>query len=94
MFTVHIDSDSVSATKQNLNNRASKEQLNKFKCKQCIVFDLSGNILDHKSSDIVFSQGVLHHTGDIENAILKATYFVSDHGKLVISLYYIISGLQ
>jgi SAM-dependent methyltransferase len=50
-----------------------------------------GDILDEAmvlpSSDIVYSWGVLHHTGNMNKAILNATKFVNPGGALVLALY-------
>ena len=50
-----------------------------------------GDILDEAialpSSDIVYSWGVLHHTGDMSQAILNTTNFVNPGGALVLALY-------
>lgn len=55
---------------------------------------LEGSILDkdwlHKhiaKSDIVYSWGVLHHTGDMWNAIKNAASFVKPGGKFIIAIY-------
>ncbi len=50
------------------------------------VLDMS--YLEHLSAfDIVYSWGVLHHTGDMWQAIRNATSLVPPHGKLFIALY-------
>lgn len=37
--------------------------------------------------DVVYSWGVLHHTGDMWTALQNATKLVADHGRLFISIY-------
>lgn len=54
-----------------------------------------GNILDldtldflpEKYFDIVYSWGVLHHTGDMKSAIKNATGFVKPKGTFVLAIY-------
>lgn len=52
-----------------------------------------GDILDQQylskfdQYDIVYSWGVLHHTGNMYQALENAAYLVADHGTLFISIY-------
>jgi Ribosomal protein L11 methylase len=53
-----------------------------------------GNILDEGlvntlkgQGDIVYSWGVLHHTGNMWKAIENTSHLVKDHGYLIIALY-------
>jgi len=49
------------------------------------VFDLDSKALGH--FDIVYSWGVLHHTGELDRAMLQAAKMVDHGGLLVLALY-------
>ncbi len=79
LYAIDRDESSVETTKKVLWNFQKK----KVKIEKLSVFDL-----DEKNKfDIVFSWGVLHHTGNMKKAIKKSTKMVSKGGLLIISLY-------
>jgi SAM-dependent methyltransferase len=79
---VDIDPDSVQATKQTLDKFAPDIPA---KINVVSVFDLSPE--KHGTFDVVYSWGVLHHTGDMYRAIKKATDMVASDGIFMIALY-------
>lgn len=82
VLAVDIDPDSVKTTRTILMSQAPRKQ---FDCKVVSVFDLDPK--EQETYDIVYSWGVLHHTGDMYQAIKKASQMVSKGGLLVIALY-------
>lgn len=77
-----LDPESVNATKKTLNRYAKN---GKWQAKQASVFELENLI--PSQFDIVYSWGVLHHTGDMDAAIRTAANFVATGGLLVLALY-------
>jgi 2-polyprenyl-3-methyl-5-hydroxy-6-metoxy-1,4-benzoquinol methylase len=79
---VDIDPDSVQATRNILAKFASETpaQVNIVS-----VFDMSPE--KNGSYDVVYSWGVLHHTGDMYQAIRKAAALVAPGGIFMIALY-------
>lgn len=80
--SLDIDEDSVSTTKSVLNTFAPNKN---FDCFVKSVFDLDPK--KHGTFDIVYSWGVLHHTGDMYQAIKNAITMVNSKGLLAIALY-------
>lgn len=76
VLAVDIDPDSVAATRALLDRYGCAAEV-----KQESVFDISGHY------DVVYSWGVLHHTGDMWRALEKAASLVSPGGTLAIALY-------
>tara|TARA_Y100000589_G_C27191895_1_gene645146 strand:+ start:280 stop:1125 length:846 start_codon:yes stop_codon:yes gene_type:complete len=78
------DPESVSCTKDLLTSQNFTQE--KFIC-------LEGSILDDDfvsslgEYDFVYSWGVLHHTGDLNKALLNASSLVSNNGSIFIALY-------
>lgn len=77
-----IDPKSVETTRQVIERFNSGKQA---AIKQNSVFDLSTREMG--TFDIVYSWGVLHHTGDMYGAIRKAASLVAPKGVLVLALY-------
>lgn len=78
-----IDSDSIKATKKLKTYANNPEHWEVFK----------GSILDDKAvssldkADIVYSWGVLHHTGDMWQAMDNAVSLMKDDGLFYVALY-------
>jgi SAM-dependent methyltransferase len=79
VFATDIDEDSVETTRRVLTDNASGGH---WKADRISVFDLPD-----KKFDVVYSWGVLHHTGDMWAAIRKAASLVRPGGTFVFSLY-------
>lgn len=79
---IDIDKSSVRATKNILSDFWMK---NNYTVSQKDVLNLKN--LKPNSYDIVYSWGVLHHTGDLHQAIINCSSLVKQHGKLVLGLY-------
>jgi cyclopropane fatty-acyl-phospholipid synthase-like methyltransferase len=79
---VDIDENSVSTTQALLTKYAPDR---KWTAKVTSVFDASPNALG--TFDVVYSWGVLHHTGDMWRAIECATRFVNSGGQFAIAIY-------
>ena len=82
LTTIDYDPDSIVATRQNLE---------KF-CPNAEFTILQGDILSKEIEflgkfDIVYSWGVLHHTGDLVQATENSAALVADEGFLAIALY-------
>jgi len=83
--TVHgidLDPDSVAATKTLLDKYASA---NDWSVAEKSVFELSPE--RDGRYDIVYSWGVLHHTGSMWMALERAIAIVAPHGRLAVALY-------
>jgi ubiquinone/menaquinone biosynthesis C-methylase UbiE len=78
---IDISSESVSISKKNQKRFASES---KIKFSQENIFKLK---TPDKKFDIVYSWGVLHHTGNMDLAIKIASRLVKPQGHLVLAIY-------
>jgi len=79
---VDIDENSVGTTHELLTRYAPGS---KWSANLVSVFDASPDVLG--TFDVVYSWGVLHHTGDMWRAIERATSFVNFGGQFAIAIY-------
>jgi len=79
---VDIDPDSVATSKAVLSSRVAGTP---WRAEQVSVFDLDPARLG--TFDIVYSWGVLHHTGNMWEAVEKAAAMAAPNGLFVIALY-------
>ncbi len=82
ILAVDIDADSVATTRSVLAVHGADSVA---RVEHVSVFDLDP--ARHGTFDIVYSWGVLHHTGDMWEAIRKAAALVAQGGALIIALY-------
>jgi 2-polyprenyl-6-hydroxyphenyl methylase/3-demethylubiquinone-9 3-methyltransferase len=83
VLAIDIDENSVAATRETL-SRFAKDKT--WDTKVVSVFDATPEKLG-KKFDVVYSWGVLHHTGDMWRAISAASNFVEDDGLYAIAIY-------
>ncbi len=79
---IDIDENSVSTTQELLTRYASNS---KWTAKIESIFDASPDALG--KFDVIYSWGVLHHTGDMWRAIECAARFVKPAGHFAIAIY-------
>jgi SAM-dependent methyltransferase len=79
---VDIDENSVSTTKELLAKYAPGR---KWNARIASIFEASPDQLG--KFDVVYSWGVLHHTGDMWKAIERATSFVNPGGRFAVAIY-------
>ena len=79
---VDIDPNSIAAAKSVLSRFAEGGA---WSLEETSVFDLDPGRLG--VFDIVYSWGVLHHTGDLESAIARAAQMVRPGGLIALALY-------
>jgi SAM-dependent methyltransferase len=83
LLAVDLDPNSVETTRKTLERHAPSGA--NWDCKRISVFDLDP--VHVGTFDIVYSWGVLHHTGAMYKAIEKAPTVVAPHGTLALALY-------
>lgn len=81
VLALDIDEDSVATTRKQL----SKEPSTNWSAERISVFDLPNKV--RKKFDVVYSWGVLHHTGAMWRAVDTASRMVKPGGLFAISLY-------
>ncbi len=77
-----LDADSVKTTEAVLAKHGADKP---YRVMQASVFDLPGKL--QQTFDIVYSWGVLHHTGAMVEAIGKAATMVAPNGLFAFALY-------
>lgn len=82
VLAVDIDENSVETTRSVLGTHAAGKQ---WRAEQVSVFNLSPDT--HGSFDVVYSWGVLHHTGSMWDAIKAAAAMVKSGGTFAFALY-------
>jgi 2-polyprenyl-6-hydroxyphenyl methylase/3-demethylubiquinone-9 3-methyltransferase len=82
VLAVDIDENSVATTRQLLSARAPSKNWN---ARIASVFETSPQ--ETGTFDIVYSWGVLHHTGDMWRAIEKAASLVKPDGQFALAIY-------
>ncbi len=82
ILSTDLDPMSVATTKRVLTEHHSDDS---WSAEVVSVFDLDP--VRHGTFDVVYSWGVLHHTGAMHEAITKAAAMVNPRGLLVIALY-------
>lgn len=83
VFAVDLDADSVHTTLALLKRHAPAG--GDWSVKEVSVFDLDPNRCG--TYDVVYSWGVLHHTGAMKSAIDSAARMVAPGGRFVLALY-------
>lgn len=83
LLAVDLDPNSVETTRKTLERYAPTGA--HWDCKRISVFDLDPCLIG--TFDVVYSWGVLHHTGAMYKAIEKAAAMVTPTGALTLALY-------
>ena len=82
VFAIDLDPRSVDTTRSLLARHAPDSR---YRVDEVSVFDLEPNQVGQ--FDVVYSWGVLHHTGDMLNAIRRAAAMVKNDGSFLVALY-------
>lgn len=82
VHAVDIDEESVETTRTVLTRFATPGQ---WEVERASVFDMTPERFGE--FDVVYSWGVLHHTGDLDRALRSAAKLVAPEGKFVVALY-------
>jgi 2-polyprenyl-3-methyl-5-hydroxy-6-metoxy-1,4-benzoquinol methylase len=81
-LAIDIDEKSISTTRALLGDRAPNSR---WEARSVSIFEASTDELGQ--FDVVYSWGVLHHTGDMWRAIDCATKFVRPGGQFAVAIY-------
>lgn len=82
VLALDLDPASVATTRQTLQRFAPQHQ---WDVRQCSVFELDPR--QDGEFDVVYSWGVLHHTGDLQRALQCASALVRPDGRFAVALY-------
>lgn len=82
LLAVDLDPKSVETTRRTLSLHAAGGN---WECRNVSVFELDPAAMG--TFDVVYSWGVLHHTGAMYKAIAKASKMVAPNGMLTLALY-------
>jgi 2-polyprenyl-6-hydroxyphenyl methylase/3-demethylubiquinone-9 3-methyltransferase len=82
VMAIDIDEDSVETTRSVL---AAHGAGDRFDCRRVSIFEADAR--DLGTFDVVYSWGVLHHTGAMHEAIERAALLVNEGGLLALALY-------
>ena len=82
VMAVDIDDNSVGTSEAVLRRFAAKSN---WRVEKVSVFDLDPDV--HGQYDVVYSWGVLHHTGDMNRAIHQAAGMTAPGGSFAFALY-------
>ena len=82
ILAIDVDPDSVATTHSVLERFAYGQN---WSVKQKSIFELASN--DVGQWDVVYSWGVLHHTGNMRHALRCAANVVAPHGCFIFALY-------
>jgi len=82
VVALDIDGDSVMTTQQVLRTHAAGQS---WSARQASVFDFQTD--SPGAFDVVYSWGVLHHTGDMYRALNAAAALVAPQGQFIFALY-------
>lgn len=86
VLSIDFDDQCVACTNQLRKNHCDENQLGRWQVRQGSVLDSTWmELLGH--FDVVYSWGVLHHTGSMSVAIDHAHRRVADNGQLFIAIY-------
>jgi 2-polyprenyl-6-hydroxyphenyl methylase/3-demethylubiquinone-9 3-methyltransferase len=81
VLAIDIDPDSVATTRKLL----AREEAAGWRAERISVFDLPDRV--SQRFDVVYSWGVLHHTGNMWRAIERAAEMVAPGGTIALALY-------
>lgn len=82
LFATDIDPDSVAAARGVIGRFGAAIE---HRIEPLSVFDMTP--ASHGTFDVVYSWGVLHHTGDLRAALARSAALVSAGGHLVVAIY-------
>lgn len=82
---ISLDIDQYSVQASNLTKEKFSRNPSEWQIHQGSILDIS--VVEDESMDVVYSWGVLHHTGDMWNALRKAVRPVKKGGLFHVALY-------